>query len=189
MANATNALTQGLSGKVSGLVFRRNANGTVSVGNAPRPSSKTPTAGALAQRQRFQQAAFYGRAVQQDPAAKEAYQTGVDADTASSYVVAVADYLSAPSIRNVDFSAYRGQPGDRIVIQATDDFAVTEVHVRIQNPDGTLVEEGAASADADGFTFRYTTTASNPSLAGDKILVTAADRPGNRTLEESTLGG
>ncbi len=63
MAEAANALTQGLSGKVSGLVFRYNANGTISVGDAPRPSSKPPTANMLAQRQRFQQAAFYGRAV------------------------------------------------------------------------------------------------------------------------------
>ena len=68
MAKAANALTQGLSGKVSGLVFRQNANGTVTVGDAPRPSSKAPTTAQLAQRQQFHQAAFYGRATQQDPA-------------------------------------------------------------------------------------------------------------------------
>ncbi|GAA3930580.1 hypothetical protein [Hymenobacter algoricola] len=187
MAKATNALTQGLSGKVSGLVFRHHANGTVSVGDAPRPSAKAPTAGALAQRLRFQQAAFYGRAVQQDPAAKAAYETGVNANTTSSYVVSVADYLNAPSIRNVDFSAYRGQKGDVITVQATDDFAVTEVRVHIQNPDGTLVEEGAALPDPDGFTFRFTAQATNASLEGDKITVLAADRPGNRTRQEATL--
>ena len=187
MAKATNALTQGLSGKVSGLVFRQNANGVVSVGDAPRPSTKAPSADTLARRQRFQQAAFYGRAIQQDPAVKAAYETALDANTTSAYTVAVADYLNAPDIRQVDFSAYRGQVGDLILIQATDDFALAEVRVNIQNPDGTLVEEGAATADPDGFTFRYTTTAANASLAGDKITVTATDRPDNLTTEQATL--
>lgn len=85
MAKATNALTQGLSGKVSGLVFRRNANGTVSVGDAPRPSTKEPNAATLARRQRFQEAAFYGRAVQQDPAIKAAYETAIDANNTSAH--------------------------------------------------------------------------------------------------------
>jgi hypothetical protein len=187
MAKATNALTQGISGKVTGLVFRQNANGSVSVGDAPRPSSKVPTTGMLAQRQRFQQAAFYGRAIQQDPTQKAAYETGVDVNTQSAYIVAVADYLNAPDIRNVDFSAYRGQIGDLIVIQATDDFAVHHVHVRIQNPDGSLVEEGDATAAPDAYTFRYAATTTNTTLAGDKIIVSAFDNPGNETTEQKTL--
>ncbi|WP_046242672.1 hypothetical protein [Hymenobacter terrenus] len=187
MAKATNALTQGISGKVSGLVFRQNANGTVSIGNAPRPTAKAPDAATLARRERFQQAAFYGRAVQQDPARKAAYQTGTDADTTSAYTVAVADYLNAPNVRTVDFSGYRGLVGDPILIQATDDFAIHHVHVLIQNPDGSVVEEGDATPDPDGFTFRYTATAANPSLDGDKILVTAYDNPGNATTEQAVL--
>ena len=187
MAKATNALTQGLSGKVTGLVFRQNANGTVSVGDAPRPSSKAPTAGMLAQRQRFQQAAFYGRAVQQDPAQKAAYETGVDANTQSAYTVAVADYLNAPNIQNVDFTAYRGTIGDAIVIQATDDFAIHHVHVRIQRPDGTVVEEGDATADADGYTFRYAATVKNSTFAGNKVIVSAYDNPGNETTQQKTI--
>ncbi|UOQ52154.1 hypothetical protein [Hymenobacter cellulosivorans] len=141
----------------------------------------------MAQRQRFQQAAFYGRAVQQDPALKAAYETGVNVQTNSSYLVAVADYLGAPDIRHVDFTGYRGRAGDVIMVQATDNFAVAEVRVRIQNPDGTLVEEGAAQPEPDGFTFRFTATASNASLDGDKITVTAIDRPGNRTTATQNL--
>ena len=187
MAKATNALTQGLSGKVTGLVFRHNANGTVSVGDAPRPSSKAPTAAALAQRQRFQQAAFYGRAVQADPAQQAAYATGIDANSQSAYVVAVADHLNAPNIVSVDFSAYRGAVGDAIVVQATDYFAVHHVHIRIQHPTGVVVEEGDATPDPDGYTFRYATTAKNASFPGDKIIVSAYDNPGNETTKEKTL--
>ncbi len=187
MAKATNALTQGISGKVSGLVFRRNPDGSVSVGNAPRTTTKTPTPAMAAQRQRFQQAAFYGRAVQADPAANAAYETGIDTDTNSAYTVAVADYLNAPDIRDVDFSAYRGRIGDKITVQATDDFAVATVRVRIQNPDGALVEEGLAQPQPDGFTFIYTATAANASLTGDKITVIAEDRAGNETEQLSPL--
>ncbi len=187
MAKATNALTQGLSGKVSGLVFRRNPDGSISAGNAPRTSGKAPTAAMQAQRDRFQQATFYGRAVQKDPATKAAYEGGVDTATTSAYTVAVADYLNAPSIRDVDFSAYRGRVGDRITIQATDDFAVTAVRVQIENPDGSLVEQGAAQAQPDGFTFVYTATAANATFIGDKITVTAEDRAGNETAQPTTL--
>ncbi len=187
MAKATNALTQGISGKVTGLVFRQNANGSVSVGDAPRPSSKAPTAGMLAQRQRFQQATFYGRAVQQDPAQKAAYETGIDVNTQSAYTVAVADFLNAPDILSVDFTAYRGQVGDAIVIQATDDFAVHHVHVRIQRPDGTIADEGDATAAPDGYTFRFAATTKNPAFAGCKVLVSAYDNPGNETTLQKTL--
>ena len=180
MAKATNALTQGISGKVTGLVFRQNANGSVSVGDAPRPTAKAPTAGMLTQRQRFQQATFYGRAVQQDLAQKAAYETGVNANTQSAYTVAVADFLTAPNIQAVDFSAYRGALGDAIVVQATDDFAVHHVHVRIQHPDGTVVEEGDATPDADHYTFRYAATAKNSTVAGSKVVVSAYDTPATK---------
>ena len=191
MAKATNALTQGISGKVTGLIFRRNANGTVSVGDAPRPTTKAPTAGALAQRQRFQQAAFYGRAVLQDPAQQAAYQTGVDVNTNSAYTVAVSDYLNAPDIRDVDFSAYHGAIGDVILIHATDDFAVARVHVRIQNPDGTLVEEGDALPDPDSYTYRYKATTKTPPSPATKSPspppTTPATKPPSRKRSSSCL--
>ncbi|GAA4363212.1 hypothetical protein GCM10023185_31750 [Hymenobacter saemangeumensis] len=101
--------------------------------------------------------------------------------------MAVRDTLNAPNIHDVDFSAYRGRIGDVLTIRATDDFAIARVHVRIQNTDGTLVEEGNATAQPDGFTYRYTATAANASLAGDKITVTAFDNPGNTTAVDTTL--
>lgn len=149
----------------------------------------TPTAPhspAVSQRQRIQQAAFYGHDVHQDPDKKATYAAGIDEILRSPYAVAVADYLNAPNITNVDFSGYHGKIGDCIVVEATDDFAVHHVHVRIQNPDGSLVEEGDATPQPDGCTFHYLATATNVSLAGDKITITAADNPGNETtrLEE-----
>jgi hypothetical protein len=161
----------------SGLVFRQNTH------NPPRAAG----AAGLTPRQRVQQAAFYGHDVRNDPERKAAYGKHTDEILRSPYAVAVADYLNAPNITDVDFTGYRGQVGDVIVVRATDDFAVHHVHILIQNPDGSIVEEGDVLAEADGTTFRYVATAHNDSLVGDKITVTATDYPGNETSRQAVL--
>lgn len=143
--------------------------------------------GGLTPRQRVQQAAFYAHDVRNDPERKATYGQHTDEILHSPYAVAVADYLNAPNITNVDFTGYRGQPGDVIVVRATDDFAIHHVHVLIQNPDGSIVEEGDVAPGADATTFRYVATALNDSLAGDKITVTAFDFPGNETTRQDVL--
>ncbi|MBU6121552.1 hypothetical protein [Hymenobacter siberiensis] len=157
-----------------GLVFRQNTH------NPPLRNGLTP-------RQRVQQAAFYGHDVRNDPERRAAYGQHTDEILRSPYSVAVADYLNAPNITNVDFSNYHGRVGDDILVQASDDFAIHHVHVLIQNPDGSTVEEGNAVAESDGTTFRYVATAHNDSLAGDKITVTTADYPGNETTKQEVL--
>lgn len=162
----------------SGLTFRQN------VYSLPQENGKRL---GLTPRQRVQQAAFYGHDVRNDPERKASYGSHTDDILRSPYAVAVADYLNAPNITNVDFSGYHGQVGDVILVKATDDFAVHRVHVLIQNPDGGIVEEGDAGADPDGTTFRYVATAHNGSLAGDKITVTATDHPGNEATKQAVL--
>lgn len=105
----------------------------------------------------------------------------------SAYNVAVADFFRAPDIEEVDLTAYGGQVGDVIRIKATDDFKVQQVSVRIKNADASLIEEGQAVADPDGRSWIYTATAVNESLTGDKITVTATDRPQNVSREEQVL--
>ncbi len=102
-------------------------------------------------------------------------------------MVAVADFLKAPSIEQVNLSAYTGQPGDTIRIRVIDDFAVKSVVVRITNGDGSLVEEGEAHPDAINFEWIYTATATNSNLDGDKIEIIASDTPGNITQEDIVL--
>ena len=89
----------------------------------------------------------------------------------------VADYMHAPSIELVDISVYTGKVGDFIHVTATDDHAVKSVHVKIENGDGSLVEESDAVQQADPNQWRYTATVRNATLAGDKITVTATDTP------------
>ena len=177
MSDALPAAAPDQPAKDCGLVFRLNSHNLPGAGGA----------GGLTPRQHVQQAAFYGHDVRNDPERKAAYGQRTDEILRSPYAVAVADYLNAPNITHVDFTGYRGRVGDVIVVQATDDFALYHVHILIQNPDGSIVEEGDVMAEADGATFRYVATAQNDSLVGDKIMVTATDYPGNETTRLTVL--
>jgi hypothetical protein len=64
---------------------------------------------------------------------------------------------------------------------------VQQVTVKIENADATFVEEGQAVLSPDGLSWIYTATAANESLSGDKITVTATDRPQNISREEQVI--
>lgn len=187
MAKATNAFTQGISGKVAGIVFRRGRNGDIILTNAPRTSSQTPSTAQQQQRDNFSKAAAFGREALKDPSLKAEYEQRIDDNTPSAQSAAMQDALAGPVIHDVDFSAYHGQIGDKIRIIATDNHAVQRVTVRIQNPDGTLVEEGNAVQQPGGFEWHYTATVKNTSLPGDEIHISAFDRPGNAGTHDQTL--
>jgi hypothetical protein len=179
-----NVITHGLSGKIDLLVFRQR-NGKTLVSKAPKEITQT----SLAQeqvKQRFQQAVIYAKAAIANATTKEAYDSKAEAGQ-SAYNVAIADFFNAPDIQAIDVSAYTGAVGSKIGIKVTDDFKVEQVYVQIVNADGTLVEQGNAVADANGLDWLYTATINNASLTGDKIIVTATDKPGNDTNLEKTL--
>ena len=182
-----NIVTQGLSGTLGGqLVFRQTSRGTI-VSVAPQAPTGPASAAQTAQRTRFQQAIIYAKGQAHDPAVQAEYADEAKARNQSLNNVLVADYLHAPSIEQVDISAYLGKVDDFISITATDDHAVKSVHVKIENGDGSLVEEGDAQPQADPNQWRYTATARNATLAGDKITVTATDNPGHSVSKTRTL--
>jgi len=168
MANVKNNLvTQGLSGMLGGqLVFRQTSRGTV-VSVAPQAPTGPVSAGQLAQRERFQQAVIYAKGQSHDPAVQAEYAEQAKAEDISVYNVLLRDFMQAPNIGEVDLSQYTGKVGDPIAITATDDHAVQSVHVKIENSDGSLVEEGDAQQQADPNQWLYTATARNASLACD----------------------
>ena len=57
--------------------------------------------------------------------------------------------------------------------------------MKIENADGSLVEEG--NAVSNGAEWIYTATVLNSDLSGDKITITASDRPANMTEKSETL--
>ena len=130
---------------------------------------------------------LYAKGQMQNPTAKAEYEALLSEDNRNPYAVAVADFLNAPDINKIDLSNYTGNKGDTIRIQVTDDFMVMSVSVRIENPDGSLVETGNAIQQPNVIDWLCTATAKNTTVAGDKIIVRATDKSGNMHTQEQTI--
>jgi len=181
-----NVITHGLSGKLGDLIVFRNRNGKTYVASLPREQTYEPSEAQKKHQKKFQQAVLYGKSALADPATRAAYQASA-ALNENTYNVAVADFMHAPDIEEIDLSAYRGKVGDTIKVKATDNFIVKEVAIGIYNADGSEVEHGLAQLSTNGIDWIYTTTVNNDSRNGDKIIVQASDLPGHTTLEEKEL--
>jgi hypothetical protein len=185
LKSKNNVVTFGLSGKIGDLLIFRQRNGKTVVAKLPSGSAKSSEK-QQQHRKRFQQAVIYGKATTASPEMKAIYETNAKKGRVP-FNAAVADFLHAPQIENIDLSDYTGQAGDVIRITVSDDMQVTSVSVLITNADGSLVEEGDAAPDAGGYTWTYTATRNNDNLDGDKIVITASDLPGNVSKEEQSL--
>ena len=129
---------------------------------------------------------MYGKAKIKEPTEKAEYAEKAEG-LVTAFNVAVADFMHAPHIDEIDLTGYTGQAGDTIRVRATDDFKVTQVRVTITNADGTLVEEGDAVQQENTIDWVYSATAVNESTEGDKIVVSATDKPGHAAEQEQTL--
>lgn len=179
-----NIITQGLSGMLGDqLVFRIRGGKTI-VSKAPVKTDTPLSESQKHHKRRFQEAVLYAKSVIAIPESKEAYQSEAK-DGQSAYNVAVADFLNAPQIDEIDVSQYTGQSGSVILVRAVDDFDVAEVSVEITNADGELVEEGQAIEEMGGLQWKYTATTANGDISGDKITIRVSDVPGN--LSEESL--
>jgi len=173
-----NYVTHGLRGQVGELFVFKLVNGKTIVAAPPHKSQNEPTEKQQKQRELFQEAAIYGKTVMVTPELKALYETSVP-EGGSVYKVALADFMNAPKIKEVDVSKYVGDIGNTIRIRAIDDFMVKNVEVAITNEDGTLVEEGDAVKQGNGVDWLFTATVKNDTPTGDKIVVRAYDLPGN----------
>ena len=181
-----NIVTQGLSGMIGGtIVFRQVGDQTI-VGQAPEKKEREISSNEKAHRAKFGRAILYGKSAVADPISKELYQKQAETGK-SAYNVAVADFMNAPEIDEVDVRDYTGEIGSTIRVRATDDFQVNRVYVKIEGEDGSMVEEGEAVADPNGLDYLYTAKKKNVSLTGDKITIEVNDIPGNEALKTETL--
>lgn len=186
MAKVTlNPILERVRGKVGDLVFKRYEDAVV-ITRKPDFEGVAPTAAQLAHRERFREAALYGKLVMADPAAKALYVEAAKAKGQPVFSLTVADFFNAPSVDEVDLSEYTGAIGDQIVIRAHDDFDVTGVTVSLTDVDGNAIEAGAATeAPANSGRWVYTTTAAVTTGTTVRIAVTASDRPGSEATEEA----
>lgn len=179
-----NIITHGLSGKVGDILIFSQRNGKTIVSKVPQKSNKV-TEKQATQRQKFQEAVIYSKGILKDPVAKLEYEVEAKDRGIQTNSVAIADFLKAPKIEEINLSEYTGKKGDKIKIKAFDDFKVKAVSVKIQNSDGSLVEEG--NAMEEGLYWVYTAKENNAELAGDKITVRATDNPDNLAEKEEVL--
>ena len=181
-----NVIVKGASGKFGRqIVFSQRAGKTIM--SKPPLRTAPPTTKQKEQQAKFARAAAYAKNALLDPTLKEAYTTEAKKrQDVSPYNMAMTDYLRPPQITHVDYSAYSGDAsGEKIFIEAADAFKITTMKVKITAANNSALEEGTATLVKGKW--EYTTTATNTTLTGSKITLTATDRPGNTTTKEITL--
>jgi len=183
-----NIIIEGLSGKIGNLVFRRRkTDGKVFVAVPPSPHRTAPTGEKKRMNDKFKRAVLYGKSVIANPATKALYAQSISGGQ-TAFNLAVADFLNAPVIEEIDVSSYTGKAGSVIRIKATDNFKVASVLVKIADADGTQIEVGEAIQDKiDDQYWLYLTNEFNELLPGSMITVIASDLPMNTTIMENRL--
>lgn len=185
---SSNLLTQTYSGKVGKqFVFRTRGNKSI-IAALPKGSGldSSPTTSQLEIRRKFQKAVIYAKKAIQNPAMLEAY-TGAIRGNQTAFNVAFKDAYKGPEISNLRTDLYKGAAGDTILVEAIDNFRVSQVKFTLTAADGTLIDEGLAQEDENGYDWVFTTKVENPSPEGTRIRITAQDIPKNEAVFESVL--
>lgn len=169
-----NIVTEGLSGVLGKLlVFRQKAGATIV---SVKPSFTQPQSEAqLKQVSRFAQATRYAKHALQDPATKAAYAARAKAGQ-HAHNIAIADFLHAPVINEVRLI---GEQQNQISIEASDDFEVTAVWVKLCDAEGMVLEEGEALPTDQEDHWSYTLQKAYEKLSSSHLQIRAYDLPGN----------
>ena len=169
-----------LQGKIGGLVVAKHGAGFI-IRKRPERQRLQPTVRQQHRFDAFTAAVAYARSVVADPAQKAVYTAAGRSSGRRAYHLAVADAMHSPAIHDIDVSGYTGRAGQRIVIEATDDFGVDAVTVTVRDATGEIAETGTATARMEDRSWEYTTRSDVPPGQAVVIEVTATDRPGNVT--------
>jgi hypothetical protein len=157
------------------------------IAGLPKPrKEKSNSEKHMAVKRKFSLAVIYGKKAIANPELKAAYQA-IAKKNQSAYNAAVLDALKGPELADLRTDGYTGQAGYPLAVQATDNFRVTKVSFGLYAPNGSLLEEGDAIMDENGFDWIYTTQSDIPSPTGTIIRITAEDLPKNRTQLEAVI--
>ncbi len=91
-----NPILEGVRGNVGDLVFKRYGDETI-ISRAPDTEGREASAAQAATRERFRQAALYGKMVMADAAAKAIYEEAAEARGVPVFSLTVADFPSVSS--------------------------------------------------------------------------------------------
>ena len=171
-------------GEMGEMVFKMR-HGKIYVSRKTEPKPRESTRAQKAIQDRFRLATQHAKRVMADPAESAPYAKAAEQKERSMQNLIIADFLNAPSVDSIDVTAYAGQPGNRIRIEASDDFDVVAVDVVLSTASGEPVEQGSAALTAMKWgVWIYTATAAVPPGLEVVVEATAADRPGNRTARK-----
>lgn len=182
-----NVVTQRFSGKVGGIqAFSQRIDKTIRR-NSLSTSTLVRTEKQLKVRKKFKRGVVYAKSVLSNPSMKAAYEA-VLTEGQTAYNLALADYFAPPEIKMLDVSLYHGKVGDIIRVRAIDDFRVNTVKLCIKKTNNILIEAGDAVRDPSNILlWKYATTKTNAHVSGTKIIATATDLPGNKTVKEEII--
>lgn len=180
-----NIFTTGLNGKVGRQIVFRYRNGVTYVSKYPT-FTKAKTEAQKKQISRFREAVLHAKTMLNDSEIYAIYaeKAAQASKPVTAYNMAIADYLHAPEIHNIDLDTYHGKVCDAIIISATDDFQVNGVMIEIFRDDGSLLELGVAQAIANGPEWVYYAQSVNDSPKGCKVIASVSDFAGNVTVKE-----
>jgi len=177
-----NVIVRGASGSFGEqLVLKIDKAGRTILCNTPTFSpNRVFSPAQLASQEKFRQAAAYAK----DARMLEVYVRKAEGLPVNSFNVALADWFRPPEIQSIDLSAWTGEAGQPIRVQARDDVEVKLVSVEITDENGTVLERGPAFKE-DGGWWTYSTTA--PASGNPSVSVTAEDLPGHTASQTRSL--
>ncbi|WP_343700601.1 hypothetical protein [Chitinophaga sp.] len=164
-----NVITYGASGAFAGQFVFRRVNGKVFICKMPGPRSSAPTAGELANRERFAFANAYATAAVNNVQLKAIYQAAARPGQ-SAHNRAFRDAFNAPRVTQLHIE------NGMLKIRAVDDFRVVKVMVKVLNEYGFEEETGEAALSSGNVWWGYRLRGD---VAGKTVLVAAYDLAGN----------
>jgi hypothetical protein len=181
-----NYLTKTYSGVFGNQVVLKSRRGKSVIVMPMNQPAKEPTKKQADHRLKFKRAAKFAKNVLLDPVKLEAY-TARAHDGVTPYNLAVKDYMNSPEIYKINVSGYKGNPGEKILVETSDDFVITSVTVSISDPAGTTIEEGPCEFNLLTGIYEFTTTIAVPDLAGVAVFANVCDLPGHSSESAVTL--
>lgn len=185
-----NVVMQGASGKVGrNLVFRQKGDQTIIAKRPKAPATAKPVSDKqLRVQNRFLDASLYAKKAIKDDELKAAYGAKANINQ-SAYNVAFKDYFTAPQVRRLNDSNYKGAVGDELNFLIKDIMKVTEINIEILDQSEVLIESGlAVPVDSDNVEWTYTASAANADYENAVYRITMLDTPKNITTVIKAYG-
>lgn len=180
-----NVVTKGFSGAFGEDITFRQVDGETFFAKRSQ-KIVVPSEQQLNVRNKFAEATLYAGTVIENPEVNQNYKVMANLQNLkSSFVAAVADYLTMPELGGVSTAAYKGNVGDIISIASKVQYKIISIDVSILSQDGTVLESGKAVARKSKWL--YVATAVNTQVTGSRLVLIAYDRQGKESRLELVL--